>query len=149
MNDEKKAKLIALLYKHVSQRSGIEYANYGERSSFMGDYNRILKDGKQARELIRYVELSSITGDELEKAFSAYSGRLSIADNGNRLDYCTGQYFPTEYRAAACAVCAQALWDHYREDFCTNKKPGESDGDAIRRKFRQKYGRGLANRWFN
>lgn len=33
-----------------------------------------------------------------------------------RIDYCTGQYFPTEYRRAACAVLSQALWDYRRDD---------------------------------
>jgi hypothetical protein len=35
--------------------------------------------------------------------------------NGLRIDYCTGQYFPTEYRKAVCAVLASALWAKYRE----------------------------------
>jgi hypothetical protein len=32
------------------------------------------------------------------------------------LDYCTGQYFPTEYRRAACAVLASALWSAKRDN---------------------------------
>lgn len=32
------------------------------------------------------------------------------------LDYCTGQYWPTEYRAAACAVLASVLWGWFRSD---------------------------------
>jgi len=143
----KKQKIIELLRAHVAQRSGIDYRNYGDRVSFMGDYRRILKDGKHARELIRAVELSSITENTLIDAFSAYSGRLTLEDGA--LSYCAGQYFPTEYRAAACAVCAQALWNHYREDFAKCKRDGESDGSAIRRKFKTMFGRAIANRWFN
>jgi hypothetical protein len=32
-----------------------------------------------------------------------------------RIDYTTGQYYPTEYRRAVAAVCAGALWDYIRE----------------------------------
>jgi hypothetical protein len=32
-----------------------------------------------------------------------------------RIDYTTGQYFPTEYRAAVARLCANALWDYIRE----------------------------------
>lgn len=31
------------------------------------------------------------------------------------IDYCTGQYWPTEYRRAVCAVLASAIWDYWRE----------------------------------
>jgi hypothetical protein len=58
-------------------------------------------------------------------------------------------YWPTEYRKVVCAIAAQALWDHYREDFSTAAKPGESAGDAIRRKFKQWFGRSIQTRWFN
>lgn len=37
--------------------------------------------------------------------------------------YCTGQYFPTEYRRAVCAVLASALWDYVREH-CMPKVAG-------------------------
>lgn len=32
------------------------------------------------------------------------------------LDYCTGQYWPTEYRKAACAVLASAVWSWMRDE---------------------------------
>ena len=32
-----------------------------------------------------------------------------------KIDYCTGQYFPTEYRRAVAAICAGALWDWVRD----------------------------------
>jgi hypothetical protein len=35
--------------------------------------------------------------------------------DGKRLDYTTGQYWPTEYRRAAAAVLASALWSYWRD----------------------------------
>ena len=135
--------VLSLLTAFVSQRSGIDYRDYGDRSSFMGDYNTILKDGKTARKLLQKVEWSSMTVETLLDAFRAFSGRLQITEKDGelRLDYCTGQYFPTEYRAAVCAVLASALWSHYREDSDT--------GPTLHKKFVRMFGRGIAARWFN
>lgn len=135
-----KSDILAHLSRFVSQRSGIDGRNYGDRASFMGDYRPILKAGRDARAMIRYIELrDSITADMLLASFRAFSGRLSISDRG--CDYCTGQYFPTEYRNAACAVLSMAIWDWLRPD-C-------KDGHAIRKAARRELGRSIANRWFN
>ncbi len=62
------------------------------------------------------------------------------------VDYCTGQYFPIEYRRAACAVLAAALWDYYRADI-----PPETEkrGDKLRAKFKRMFGTRIQKRWFD
>ena len=147
-NEQNKTRIIESLRVWIARRPGLDYANYGEPKSYRAEVRGITKDLHHARDMIRAVELSSITGDQLAAAFPrAYSGRLSW--DGERLDYCCGQYWPTEYRRAVCAVCASALWDYYREDFAAAKRGKESDGDAIRRKFRQMFGRTIQMRWFD
>lgn len=140
-----KDKMVTALYRFVNQRSGIEWANYGgSREAFLSDYRPILKRGKQAREMLRFVELSpSIGVKELSEASRAYSGRLQFkADKGAvRIEYTTGQYFPTEYRSAACAVLAQAIWDYFGKDCET--------AEDIRKAARRNFGRGIAREWFN
>jgi hypothetical protein len=54
-----------------------------------------------------------MTGQDLLAGFRGYGGRLEWTGKG--LQYTTGQYWPTEYRKAAAAVCASALWDYYRQ----------------------------------
>lgn len=66
-----------------------------------------------------------------------------------RLEYCTGQYYPTEYRRAVCAVLASALWHHYREDMAAAARLGESAGDAVRRGMRRIVPAHVARIWFN
>ena len=77
----------------------------------------------------------------------AFSGRLSIVENDGKvtIDYCTGQYWPTEYRAVVCAVLASALWEYHLPDIQNT----DNKGDAIRAKFRRMFGRGIQSRWFN
>jgi hypothetical protein len=145
--DAERAAILEAMGKWICQRPGLEFCNYGTVSSYRAELRSITRDLADARLLLRAVELSSISTETLLGAFRAFSGRLSW--DGKRLDYCTGQYWPTEYRKAVCAVLAAALWDWYRADFAAAAKPGESAGDAIRRQFRLEYGRGLARRWFD
>jgi hypothetical protein len=66
---------------------------------------------------------------------------------GFAVDYCTGQYWPTEYRKAACAVLSQAIWNWTR----TQCMPADTakPGDYLRASFKREFGRGMASRWFN
>lgn len=67
------------------------------------------------------------------------------------IDYCTGQYWPTEYRKAVCAVLAQALWDARREDLKATYADGSTHypGEYIRAHFKREFGRSIAQRWFS
>ena len=164
----KKQQIITALRAFVAQRSGMDWHNYGDVTSYRAEQRGIMRDGKEARELLRAVELrDSITADDIIKASkSAFSGRLSIVerdDGAVAVDYCAGQYFPTEYRKAVCAVCASVLWDYMRDhcmpapELMHNSETGETlrrykgmrAGDYIRAQFRREYGRGIASRWFN
>jgi len=128
----------------VAQRSGIDGRDYGTgpdaREAFMGDYRPMLRHGKDAREMLRAARLFSV--DVAAAAPRAFSGRLSfvVRDRGGGVDYSTGQYFPTEYRNAACAVLAQAWWEYWREG-CGY------DAARIRKAARDMFGRGIASRW--
>lgn len=167
----KKQEIIAALEAFIKQRPGLEYGNYGEPRSYRAELRSIGKDLKHARELLRAVEHSAITAEQLIAAFSAaFSGRLSIKEELThvvrntpagkiitteerrvRLDYCTGQYWPTEYRRAVCAVCASALWNFKREELNaqTDNREYGSLGDEVRAYFRRSFGRGIQSRWFN
>lgn len=88
------------------------------------------------------------------------------SDHGVQIEYCTGQYFPTEYRRAACAVLASAIWAAMRANMPAPREPrltrthgtftsehdnieGKTPGDWLRSKARAEFGRGIAARWFN
>ena len=143
----------------IKQRPGLEFGNYGDMRTYRAELRQIAKDRRDAETLLRAVALRpSITAEDLIAATRAYSGRLQIKDRGNavgvHIEYCTGQYWPTEYRKAVCAVLASALWEDTRIDMPTEStrerlQPGVSAGDWIRNKFRREFGRSIAQRWFN
>jgi len=165
---DKKQQIIGALYTFIGQRPGLEFGNYGDVPNYRAEVRAIGKDLTQARQLLRYVELrASITADDIiEASLRAYSGRLTITttDDGKvSIDYCTGQYWPTEYRKATCAVLSQAIWAWTSAHAMPaptlhhNSETGETDqrfkglrvGDYLRASFKREFGRGMASRWFN
>lgn len=143
-----KTAILEALQKFVAQRAGLEFANYGDVSAYRAEQRSITKDRHQAEILLHYISWrDSITAAHIIKASEgAFSGRLTITTDGDkvRIDYCTGQYFPTEYRRAVCAVAASAIWARLRED-----AGKDATGDDIRRAARRELGASIARRWFN
>lgn len=105
----------------IRQRPGLEYGNYGDAASYRAEIRSIARDKRDAETLLAAVRWrESITGqDIIEAAKGAYSGRMTITAHSSgkaSIDYCTGQYWPTEYRRAAAAVLAGTLWTYARDN---------------------------------
>ena len=143
-----KTQIIETLYKFANKRPQLEAANYISdyrdsegRAAYRAEVRNITRD----LHLLRRVELSGITAAEIiEASRDAFSGRLTITatDDGIvKIDYCTGQYFPTEYRKAVAAVCARALWNYWKTD--------ANDADRIRNTARREFSRAIARAYFN
>ena len=148
-----KQQIITGLQAWIAQRPGLEFGNYGDLKNYRSEMRRITRQRHDAEKLLLAVSNSAIDADTLLDSFKrAYSGRLTcekLPDGRVKFDYCTGQYFPTEYRAAACAVLSNALWNYHREDYAATATGSESPGTAIRRNFRRRFGRTIASRWFD
>ena len=158
-----KTAIIAAIDAWIRQRPGLEFGNYGDWTAYRSEVRSIGKDLQHARALLRYVEWhDSITAEMILSA--AQSGRLSIVVDGNkvRVDYCTGQYWPTEYRPAVCRLLSSVIWDYWR-DYCMpegrlvhNSETGETfkryqgqrAGDWLRKNAAREFGTGVARRWF-
>lgn len=135
--------IIAALSAWINQRPGLDPRDYGPGPYYRAESRRITQQKNDALAMLGAVSWRNITAEDFARAFnSAFAGRLTW--DGQRLRYCTGQYWSIEYRAAACAVLASALWAYWRAD----TEPGKS-ADCIRAKARQELGRGIASRWFN
>ena len=150
-----KTQIFETLYKFANKRPQLEAANYISdyrdsegRAAYRAEVRNITKDLHHARALLRRVELSGITAAEIITASrEAFSGRLTITatDDGIvKIDYCTGQYFPTEYRKAVAAVCARALWNYWRSDCNSN-----DSAQRIRNTARREFSRAIARAYFN
>ena len=136
----------AALRAFILQRPRFEPANYGGcASAYRADYARCLADRNDGLALLAHVSRASdATAMERSIADALHGSRLEWNDGAQSLDYCTGQYFPTEYRNAACQLLARALWAYWRGNV-----PADCSRDVMTRTARNALGLRLARRWFN
>lgn len=141
---------IEKLVKFVNQRPGLDFCNYGEIRAYRTEMREITNDRKDFFELLG---LASRRVQNLENKLNEYlsksSGRLTIDENGN-LEYCTGQYFPVEYRPAACRVLASLIWASYLDEVEDNTPNNVyKTGDEIRKAIRRNLSRRVGKNYFN
>ena len=139
-----KQTIIDALHQWINQRPGLEFGNYGDVSSYRAEMRSIGKDLQHARAMVNYVAWHDSITAEMIMSAADNGGRLTLTVNGDkvRIDYVTGQYWPTEYRRAVCALMSSVIWAWLREN-CKYKT-----GDDIRKAARRELGQSIANRWF-
>jgi len=151
----KKQTIIDALNAWVNQRPGLDYGNYGDPVAYRAEVRSIGKDLQHARAMLNYVAWhDSITAEMILDA--AKSGRLSIVvtDGTVAIDYCTGQYWCTEYRPAVCRLLSSVIWYWMRENAPVDAGPIISHsnlqdvGGYIRKTARRELGTSIARRWF-
>jgi hypothetical protein len=113
--------------------------------------------GGKTKHSYNTIEEASAGAEQIRQKTSAI---VSIEARA-RMDYCTGQYWPTEYRKAAAAVLASVLWDYFRDNmpapdgkitrngFEHDSIKGMSPGDYLRQTAKREFGRTIQARWFN
>lgn len=143
----RKHDILQALQAWVRQRPGLEFGNYGNATAYRAELRGITRDRRHAETMINAIAWRDSIGadDILQGAKGAFSGRLTITEGADRrvsVDYCAGQYWPTEYRRAVCAVCSSILWSYAREH------AGCATGDAIRKWARDEFGIAIARAWF-
>ena len=141
---------INTLVKFVNQRPGLCFANYGDIRLYRSEMQEITRDRNDFFELLSLAS-SRIEGldEKLKQYLTNTSGRLALDKDGT-LQYCTGQYFPTEYRPAACRVLVDLIWASYRDEKETNSLNNVyNTGDEIRKAIRRRLSRRVARNYFN
>lgn len=134
-----RAALINALRAFIEQRPGMNPADYGDSRAYRAESREITADLHDARALLDAVERRSIDADAI---LSALTHRLTWDAERGELDYCTGQYFATEYRPAVARACASMLWAYWR-DQC-----GCTTADAIRTEARRTFRQRRLRRYF-
>ncbi len=134
-----------LLQAFVNQRPGMDPRDYASYTDYRREAREITRDLHDFRALLSLAFYTVPNLDEkLTELLSRESGRLTLK-NG-RLEYCTGQYFPTEYRPAACRALVSILW---RQRAAELEKSGEEyTGEDIRKYFRRRLPRRTAQNYF-
>ena len=138
------------LIKFVNQRPGLDFANYGDVKLYRSESAEITKDRRDFYELLG-LATRRIDGFDakLKRELLNTSGRLTMKEGGEYIEYCTGQYFPTEYRPAACRVIVSLLWNDYRDEKDANGQAIYKDGNEIRKAIRRNLSRRCGKNYFN
>jgi len=146
------ATIVGALTAFAEQRPGLEPGNSishwsdgAGRKAYRSESRAITRDLHDARVMLGQVAWKTYTAAQWEYALStAFSGRLSW--DGSNLEYCTGQYWPTEYRKAVCAVLSLLLWrDRISDDAAVPYEKRDREAVAY---WQRVVGRGVASRWF-
>ena len=130
--------ILDTLRTFAESRPGIEPVNYGSWRDYRRESAAVTRDLHHARALIN---AASWIGPEYLRARLTDGGRLSLRPNGG-VDYCAGQYYPTEYRRAVCRAVASALWSAMADAYAAET------GTAIRGRLRRQFGRTITERYF-
>ncbi len=127
MSDKAKQAVIQALRAFVNRRPGFDLRNYASMSNYRGDQRPVQKQREIAHDLLNWIAWhDSITAaDIIEAARDNFSGRLTINYNADKndctIDYCTGQYWPTEYRLAVVRVLSGLIWSYWRSGWENGK----------------------------
>lgn len=112
--------ILGALSRFISRRTGMEHANYFESwrdkegvKAYRDEYRSILLAGKDARTILRMIELRpSITAVDLISAMDP-RGRFTYNFDRKEWDYTVGQYWCTEYRPAAVRYLLRVLVNYF------------------------------------
>lgn len=148
----KNPNFISLLSQFVAQRPGFDLCNYASMKDYRHDYYRTLKYKKayeslliQAERMFYLEDLNTALGERLKNN----SGRLTYKIDLAELQYCTGQYFPVEYRYAAFSVLFYTVWDLTR-NLLQEGKEEHITGHEIRAYLNKRFrGNKVALKWIN
>lgn len=138
-----------LLMDFVNQRPGLDFHNYGDIKSYRQEMREIVNDRQDFYELLALTSyrLGESFNEKLREILERNSGRLTL--EGGKLQYITGQYFPTEYRPAASRLLVSLLWNDYRDEKKADGSPVYADGNAIRKAIRRNLSRRVSRIYFS
>lgn len=132
-----------LLRQFVNQRPGLNYADYGDIKSYRAEVAEITRDRTDFYDLLSVAQMCISDFDaKLTEYLLNSNDRLTMSADG-KLEYCTGQYFPTEFRPAANRVIKALL---FREFAARNNY---TDGNQARAAIRKYFGRRINKLYFN
>ena len=131
--------LKAALLTFARQRPGLEYGNYNSASAYRADVRKATCQLYDARAIANAIPDTMPAHYLLDRLQNG--GRLSL--EGGRLTYIAGQYYCLEFRAAVAKALASALWDFWSDEM------GPGKADAIRKRARAIFGRGIQSRYFD
>lgn len=145
---------LTLLIEYAKKRPCLDPRDYGDGREGWRAYRReaaeITRDLSDFHQLLNlalrrysHAELNAALIDRL----TSTSDRLTL--EGDKLQYITGQYWPTEYRPACCRVLVRLIWADYMNERSADGSKTYETGHDIRKAIRAELPRRVARLYFN
>lgn len=141
--------IINLLCKFVDSRPCLDFNDYGrDIKTYRAESREITNDRRDFYELLNVARWRvDNLSEKIEEELTTSGNRLTL--EGNKLKYITGQYYPTEYRPAACRVIKSIIW----REFMNAKTPEGANkyetGHDIRKAIKKHLSRRVSRLYFN
>mgnify|MGYP003330055618 CR=1 FL=1 len=139
---------IELLCKFVNSRPCLDFNDYGDIKIYKAESREITKDRADFYELLNVARWRvDKLNDKIGQYLTASNDRLTY--NNGKLQYITGQYYPTEYRPAANRVIKSILWRELMNAKNSDGTPYYETGHDIRKALRNLLSRRVSRLYFN
>lgn len=139
---------VSMLSTFVDGRPGVESVNYASMRAYRREAASVTRDRRDFYTILNFGystikrrNLLDGLGDVLESS----AGRITVEskpDGSHAIRYYAGQYYPTEYRKAACDMLAAVMLENVRRSSVLSD-------DELHAFFRKAIGRRIANRYFS
>jgi hypothetical protein len=112
---EAQPQVIKMLACYAAKNPGLDFRDYCRdyrdidgRAAYFREARDITNDLRRVREAILAAYYASVTNDDLVECSKGERLTIEPTNYGFKLDYCVGQYWPTEYRGAVARLLNRA-----------------------------------------
>ena len=112
---EAQPQVIKMLACYAAKNPGLDFRDYCSdyrdidgRAAYFREARDITNDLRRVREAILAAYYAGVTNDDLVECSQGERLTIEPTNYGYKLDYCTGQYWPTEYRGAVARLLHRA-----------------------------------------
>ena len=114
---------LRLLAAYAAKNPGLDFRDYCRgwqdkdgRAAYFSEARSITKDLDRVRKAILSAYYAGVTDDDLIECSQGERLTIERTPGGFDLDYCVGQYWPTEYRGAVARLLNRAAYKAARRN---------------------------------
>lgn len=112
---EAQPQALRMLAAYAAKNPGLDFRDYCRdwqdkdgRAAYFSEARSITNDLRRVREAILAAYYAGVTNDDLVECSKGERLTIEPTNYGFKLDYCVGQYWPTEYRGAVARLLNRA-----------------------------------------
>ena len=120
---EAQPQTLRMLAAYAAKNPGLDFRDYcsdyrdtNGRAAYFSEARSITNDLRRVRQAILSAYYAGVTDDDLVECSKGERLTIERTAGGFDLDYCVGQYWPTEYRGAVARLLNRAAYKAARRN---------------------------------